>query len=252
MHLAARFCAKEAVAKALGLTRLELPRRRGRGHRGGARGPPERPRGRARGRAGRRGQRLARRTPRTSARCRRTPRGEPLPDWLDPLYEAAEMRAVDAWAIEEQGVPSLDLMERAGVGLARVDRRGRRGRGPVRVVVGKGNNGGDGLVAARLLREDGHEVDVLAVGPLRRAARRRSRQPRAAARRSAGAVRSASASRARARSSTPCSARASRARRASRSRRRDRGDQRQRAPRWSPATCRRGRRVAPARSRARR
>src|SRR5918998_434717 len=35
-------------------------------------------------------------------------------DWLDPLFEAAEMRAVDAWAIERQGVPSLELMERPG------------------------------------------------------------------------------------------------------------------------------------------
>ena len=43
-----------------------------------------------------------------------------LPDWTDPLYEAGEMRAVDAWAIEEQGIPSLDLMERAGEGLARI------------------------------------------------------------------------------------------------------------------------------------
>jgi ADP-dependent NAD(P)H-hydrate dehydratase / NAD(P)H-hydrate epimerase len=81
--------------------------------------------------------------------------------WLDPLFEAAEMRAADAWAIETQGVPSLDLMERAGLGLARVTAAAAR-PGPVRVVVGKGNNGGDGLVVARLLREDGHEVDVLA------------------------------------------------------------------------------------------
>jgi NAD(P)H-hydrate epimerase len=88
-----------------------------------------------------------------------------MPDWLDPLYEAAEMRAVDAWAIEDQGVPSLDLMERAGIGLARVAARAAR-LGPVRVVVGKGNNGGDGLVAARLLREDGHEVDLLSTAPL--------------------------------------------------------------------------------------
>src|SRR3954469_23529535 len=88
-----------------------------------------------------------------------------LPDWLDPLFEAAEMRAADAWAIEEQGVPSLDLMERAGVGLARVT-VAVAGSGPVRVVVGKGNNGGDGLVVARLLREDGHEVDVLAAADL--------------------------------------------------------------------------------------
>ena len=83
-----------------------------------------------------------------------------LPDWLDPVYEAAEMRAADAWAIEEQGVPEEDLMERAGLGLARVT-AGVATDGPVRIVVGKGNNGGDGLVAARLLREDGYEVEVL-------------------------------------------------------------------------------------------
>jgi NAD(P)H-hydrate epimerase len=88
-----------------------------------------------------------------------------LPDWLDPLYEAAEMRAADEWAIEERGVPGVDLMERAGVGLARVA-AAVAGHGPVRVVCGKGNNGGDGLVVARLLREEGREVDVLAVGDL--------------------------------------------------------------------------------------
>jgi NAD(P)H-hydrate epimerase len=85
-----------------------------------------------------------------------------LPDWLDPLWEAAEMRAADKHAIEEAGVPSLDLMERAGAGLARVVAEAAGG-GPIRVVIGKGNNGGDGLVVARLLREDGHDVDVLAV-----------------------------------------------------------------------------------------
>ena len=76
------------------------------------------------------------------------------------------MRAVDSWAIEAQGVPSLDLMERAGAGLARVTARVAGPRGPVRIVVGKGNNGGDGLVAARILREDGHAVDVLTTAPL--------------------------------------------------------------------------------------
>lgn len=87
-----------------------------------------------------------------------------LPDWLDPVYEAAEMRAVDAWAIDELGVQSLDLMERAGIGLARATATAARGAGPVRIVIGKGNNGGDGLVAARILREDGRLVDVVAVG----------------------------------------------------------------------------------------
>src|SRR4051794_10843138 len=86
-----------------------------------------------------------------------------LPEWLEPLYEAGEMRAVDEWAIEEQGVPSLDLMERAGIGLARITAELAK-PGPIRVVIGKGNNGGDGLVVARLLREEGREVDVLITG----------------------------------------------------------------------------------------
>lgn len=87
-----------------------------------------------------------------------------LPGWLDPVYEAAEMRAVDGWAIERQGVPGIDLMERAGIGLARATAAAARGAGSVRIVIGKGNNGGDGLVAARILREDGMRVDVLATG----------------------------------------------------------------------------------------
>jgi NAD(P)H-hydrate epimerase len=87
-----------------------------------------------------------------------------LPDWVDPLYESAEMRAVDAWAIDEFGVPSLDLMERAGIGLAAAASRVSRGGDPIVIVVGKGNNGGDGLVAARLLRRDGRAVLVLIAG----------------------------------------------------------------------------------------
>ena len=86
--------------------------------------------------------------------------GTPLPDWLDPLFGAEQMRAMDRWAIEERGVPSLDLMERAGAGLAlRADRVAPRG--PVAIICGKGNNGGDGFVAGRLLRGFGRTVRVL-------------------------------------------------------------------------------------------
>jgi NAD(P)H-hydrate epimerase len=89
---------------------------------------------------------------------------EPL-DWLAALPDAEAMRGTDRWAIEEGGVPSLDLMERAGAGLTRVI-EATIPDGPIAVVCGKGNNGGDGLVAARLLRDGGREVTVLATGDL--------------------------------------------------------------------------------------
>jgi len=82
-----------------------------------------------------------------------------LEGWLDPLHDAESMRATDAWAIAEQGIPSLALMERAGAGLAAVVAE-RTTEGRILIACGKGNNGGDGLVAARLLREQGWEVDV--------------------------------------------------------------------------------------------
>ena len=84
--------------------------------------------------------------------------------WLEPLYDAEAMRAVDSWAIERAGVPSLELMETAGRALAEATER-HAADGPVRVVCGKGNNGGDGLVAARHLADAGHRVEVLLLWP---------------------------------------------------------------------------------------
>lgn len=84
----------------------------------------------------------------------------PATRWLQPLPDSEQQQATDRWAIEELGIPSIELMERAGAGLADlVDERAPGGR--VAVVCGRGNNGGDGLVVARLLRDRGREVDVL-------------------------------------------------------------------------------------------
>src|SRR6187551_3710547 len=84
--------------------------------------------------------------------------------WLEPLHDAQTMRAVDAWAIEERGVPSLELMEAAGRAVAEAAEVVANA-GPARIVCGKGNNGGDGLVAARHLARSGHEVEVLLLSP---------------------------------------------------------------------------------------
>ena len=91
-----------------------------------------------------------------------------MEDWLDPVHDAAGMAATDRWAIEQAGVPSLELMEAAGRGLARVTAglatEAEIGNGLVTVVCGKGNNGGDGLVAARYLAESGFQVAVIMLG----------------------------------------------------------------------------------------
>src|SRR3954470_7682503 len=84
--------------------------------------------------------------------------------WLKPLYDAEGTRGVDRWAIGERGVSSLELMEAAGTAVAEAV-AGSGPQGPGRVVCGKGNNGGDGFVAARLLRETGFEVEVLLLWP---------------------------------------------------------------------------------------
>lgn len=83
------------------------------------------------------------------------------------LITRAEMKAADRKAIDGLGIPSLDLMERAGAGVAAaVKEFAAEHAGPVVIVCGKGNNGGDGLVVARLLAGDNHKVQVwLATDP---------------------------------------------------------------------------------------
>jgi ADP-dependent NAD(P)H-hydrate dehydratase / NAD(P)H-hydrate epimerase len=82
--------------------------------------------------------------------------------WLTPLFDAEGIRAVDRWAIEEQGVPSAQLMEAAGTALAEAV-AGLAPQGPVRVLCGKGDNGGDGRIAAGRLAAMGFEVETLSV-----------------------------------------------------------------------------------------
>ena len=79
---------------------------------------------------------------------------------------AGQMAAIDRDTIAA-GTPSLELMERAGVALCdALDAGGwLDAGGPVAMVCGKGNNGGDGLVMARLLSESGLVVRVLLLGP---------------------------------------------------------------------------------------
>jgi NAD(P)H-hydrate epimerase len=80
------------------------------------------------------------------------------------ILTADEMRAVDQVTSDRFGVDSLDLMHHAGAAVARFVLREYPERRHIAVLCGKGNNGGDGFVAARELANAGCEVHVLLLG----------------------------------------------------------------------------------------
>lgn len=78
-----------------------------------------------------------------------------------PLFDVAASRRIEARAL----VHSPDLMERAGLAVAKLALAVRTGGGPVWVACGPGNNGGDGQVAARRLSDHGVPVHVSHLPP---------------------------------------------------------------------------------------
>ncbi|TAM79125.1 MAG: NAD(P)H-hydrate dehydratase [Acidobacteria bacterium] len=79
------------------------------------------------------------------------------------ILTAAQMQDVDRATTEIYGVPSLTLMENAGRSVVMFlhKRFSPLGSQEIVILCGKGNNGGDGMVVARVLRESGHEPRVL-------------------------------------------------------------------------------------------
>jgi ADP-dependent NAD(P)H-hydrate dehydratase / NAD(P)H-hydrate epimerase len=82
------------------------------------------------------------------------------------ILTADEMRATDRRTVEQFGVSSLSLMENAGSAVARFILREFALSNRITVLCGRGNNGGDGFVAARHLREAGRDVSVLLLGEM--------------------------------------------------------------------------------------
>lgn len=80
------------------------------------------------------------------------------------LYRAEQVRALDAVAIEELGIPGATLMERAGVAAFEALRRAWPEARRVSIVCGPGNNGGDGFVLARHAAGAGFSVRVGLLG----------------------------------------------------------------------------------------
>jgi ADP-dependent NAD(P)H-hydrate dehydratase / NAD(P)H-hydrate epimerase len=84
------------------------------------------------------------------------------------IVTGTQMQALDRRTITEAQVPSLVLMERAGTGVSTFlqDRFSPLRGKTVTILCGKGNNGGDGFVVARLLRQHHVKVTVLLLAPV--------------------------------------------------------------------------------------
>lgn len=79
---------------------------------------------------------------------------------MEKILTNAQMREADKYTIESLGVPSLELMERAGKALCETAEK-IAPNCKILCVCGGGNNGGDGFVCARLLREKNRDVSVV-------------------------------------------------------------------------------------------
>jgi NAD(P)H-hydrate epimerase len=87
------------------------------------------------------------------------------------LAAPEQMRELDRKATEEHGIPSIDLMERAAAGVCRETLAllpERPGKCRAAVFCGAGNNGGDGIAAARMLHLSGVKARVFLAGQYER------------------------------------------------------------------------------------
>lgn len=80
------------------------------------------------------------------------------------VADAGEAKEIDRISIQELGIPSVVLMEKAALAVAGCVMAGNSLAAKVLAVCGMGNNGGDGVAAARLLWEKGYEVQILLLG----------------------------------------------------------------------------------------
>ena len=76
------------------------------------------------------------------------------------VVTAQEMRQIDQQTIEQIGIPGTVLMEHAGNAIVQAIRQHFPECRHIGIVVGKGNNGGDGLVVARQLAHAGQPIQI--------------------------------------------------------------------------------------------
>ena len=97
------------------------------------------------------------------------------------LPTGEQMRRADLYTIEEIGVPSMVLMERAALDVVRCMEEEQLDFRKVLVICGSGNNGGDGYAIARLLHLKGHDVTIFFAGNSQKRSEENAQQAKIAA-----------------------------------------------------------------------
>lgn len=83
---------------------------------------------------------------------------------MKQIVNSKEMKEIDRHTIEEIGIPSMVLMERAALSVVEELEKNITKDDRILCLCGSGNNGGDGIGIARILHQKGYRVSVLLVG----------------------------------------------------------------------------------------
>ncbi|MBP3576483.1 MAG: NAD(P)H-hydrate epimerase, partial [Lachnospiraceae bacterium] len=89
---------------------------------------------------------------------------------------SGQMKAIDRYTIETVGIPSMVLMEKAAMAVVRHTKELCSEKDTILAVCGYGNNGGDGIAAARILFMEGYHVAIYMVGEKERATKETKQQ----------------------------------------------------------------------------
>jgi len=93
------------------------------------------------------------------------------------IADAEEAKRIDGVSIQEIGIPSFVLMERASLSVAECVRTfAKKEIDRILVVCGMGNNGGDGVACGRILTEAGFDVEILLLGQEEKAGKEMKQQ----------------------------------------------------------------------------
>ncbi|MGB8452302.1 MAG: NAD(P)H-hydrate dehydratase [Anaerocolumna sp.] len=83
---------------------------------------------------------------------------------MKTIVDSAQMKAVEEVTIDKIGIPAIVLMERAALSVADIVKKHSNKQSKILAVCGTGNNGADGIAAARILKLKGYTADILLAG----------------------------------------------------------------------------------------